>query len=175
MNACSRSLSDPREKLRNVILVAALLTLGVGGAVPLGAQTLECSSLFATNSIIRVEGHSELVGDIVFACTQPLDPTSTPTPAGALVPTADITISIANAVITSKIINGGDPNSSGTPISEATLLVDDLKDQTCGFVAQAALPKAAVTQWHQPAVHVRMILAPAQLLAGLGGPGHERT
>jgi hypothetical protein len=91
------------------------------------AQTLNCFSLTATNQNIRVEGDSEFVGDILLGCSG----TGFTTPPGTLVSGADITISIPSTIITSKIINGNDPNSSGTPISEATLIVDDLKDQTC--------------------------------------------
>ena len=69
-----------------------------------------------------------------------LDPSSTPTAPGALVPASDITITLTGYAsgapigglnITSKIINGSDPHSGGTPISEATLIVDEIKDLTC--------------------------------------------
>src|SRR5665213_3450954 len=129
MEAWWSSLSQIRRRQLPGFVFALGLTAAIGGsAVPLrAASTCSGSPLTATNQIIRVEGHSELVGDVIVACT---DPSSSTTPPGTLVPTVDITLSIPSTRITSKIINGGDPHSSGTPISEATLIMDEIKDQT---------------------------------------------
>jgi hypothetical protein len=109
-------------------LYYALATVGlfVGLTASASAQSLNCQANNGTNQIIRAEGDAELVGDIVLACSQPVGSTFT-TPPGTVVLGADITVSIPATIITSKIINPG----SSTPLSEATLIVDDLKDQTC--------------------------------------------
>ncbi len=114
---------------RKWLYALAIGALFVGCTVSASAQSLNCgaNSLTATNQIIRAEGDAELVGDIVLACTQPLGSSFT-TPAGTLVAGADITVSIPSTIITSKVINPG----ATTPISEATLIIDDLKDQTSG-------------------------------------------
>ena len=115
---------------RKLFYAFAIVALFIGVTVSANAQALNCSSINGTNQIIRVEGDAELVGDIVLACTQATGATST-TPAGTLISGADITVSIPGAIITSKVINPG----SSTPISEATLIVDELKDQTCNAPA----------------------------------------
>ena len=110
---------------RKLFYALAIVALFVGLTVSASAQSLNCTSITATNQIIRTEGDAELVGDIVLACTQPVGSSYT-TPPGTLVAGADITVSIPSTIITSKVINPG----ASTPISEATLIVDDLKDQT---------------------------------------------
>src|SRR5262245_61311058 len=59
---------------------------------------------------VRSEGPTELVGDIVLNCAG-----GTPTPAGTVIPQADITITL-NTQITSRVIGGG---------GEAILTVDE--------------------------------------------------
>ena len=115
---------------RKLFYAFAIVALFVGFTVSANAQALNCSSINGTNQIIRVEGDAEMIGDIVLACTQATGATST-TPPGTLISGADITVSIPGAIITSKVINPG----SSTPISEATLIVDELKDQTCNAPA----------------------------------------
>ncbi len=110
---------------RKMFYALAIVALFVGFTVSANAQSLNCTSISATNQIIRTEGDAELVGDIVLACTQPTGASFT-TPPGTLIAGADITVSIPSTIITSKIINPG----ATTPISEATLIIDDLKDQT---------------------------------------------
>jgi len=114
---------------RKLYYALAIGALFVGCTVSASAQSLNCgsNSLTATNQIIRAEGDAELVGDIVLACVQPVGASFT-TPPGTLVAGADITVSIPSTIITSKVINPG----ATTPISEATLIIDDLKDQTTG-------------------------------------------
>jgi len=108
---------------RKLFYALAIVALFIGFTATASAQSLSCISITATNQIIRVEGDAELVGDIVLACTG----SGFTTPPGTQINGADITVSIPSTIITSKVINPG----SSTPISEATLIMDDLKDQTC--------------------------------------------
>ena len=63
--------------------------------------------------IVRVEGLTELVGDVVLKCTD-----GTPTPPGVAVPAYDVKLTL-NTGVTSRIIN------ANTGLSEALLLVDE--------------------------------------------------
>jgi len=108
---------------RKYFYALAIVALLACSTVAVNAQTLTCFSLTATNQNVRIEGNAELVGDILLGCSG----SGFTTPAGTLVSGADITVSIPSTIITSKVLNPG----SLTPISEATLVVDDLKDQTC--------------------------------------------
>jgi hypothetical protein len=101
-------------------VIVALLACST---IAVNAQTLSCFSLTATNQNVRIEGDAELVGDILLGCSG----SGFSTPAGSLISGADITVSIPSTIITSKVLNPG----SQTPLSEATIVVDDLKDQTC--------------------------------------------
>jgi hypothetical protein len=108
---------------RKYFYALAIVALLACSTVAVNAQTLTCFSLTATNQNIRIEGDAELVGDILLGCQG----SGYTTPAGTLVSGADITVSIPSTIITSKVLNPG----STTPISEATVIIDDLKDQTC--------------------------------------------
>jgi hypothetical protein len=108
---------------RKYFYALAIVALLACSTVAVNAQTLTCFSLTATNQNIRIEGDAELVGDILLGCSG----SGYTTPAGTLVSGADITVSIPSTIITSKVLNPG----SSTPISEATIIIDDLKDQTC--------------------------------------------
>lgn len=108
---------------RKLFYALAIVALLAGSTVAVNAQTLTCFSLTATNQNVRIEGDAELVGDILLGCSG----SGFTTPAGTLISGADITVNIPSTIITSKILNPG----TSTPISEATLIVDDLKDQTC--------------------------------------------
>jgi hypothetical protein len=108
---------------RKYFYALAIVAMLACSTVAVHAQTLTCFSLTATNQNIRIEGDAELVGDILLGCSG----SGFTTPAGTLISGADITVSIPSTIITSKVLNPG----TSTPISEATLIVDDLKDQTC--------------------------------------------
>src|SRR5207245_9180443 len=85
------------------------------------AGTLECTAAGPKPVTVRAEASSELLSDIVITCTggQAL-------PAGAVIPTANITVSLATNV-TSRIV--AHPN-----ISEAALLIDEPGLQRIGSV-----------------------------------------
>ena len=111
---------------RKMLYAFAIVALIACFTVPASAQNMTCSNPTGTNQQIRVEGDAELVGDIVLACTG----SGATTPVGQLVQAADITVSLS-AIVTSKVINPG----GSTPISEATLIIDDLKNQNCATAA----------------------------------------
>ena len=108
---------------RKYFYALAIVALLACSTVAVNAQTLSCFSLTATNQNVRIEGDAELVGDIVLGCSGQ----GYTTQAGTLISGTNITVSIPSTIITSKILNPG----ASTLVSEATLIVDDLKDQTC--------------------------------------------
>jgi hypothetical protein len=74
---------------------------------------LSCSATVAVPPQLRAEGITELIGDIVLTCTGGVAPPA----AGALVPTANITVSLGTNVTSRILASGG--------VSEALLLVDE--------------------------------------------------
>ena len=100
---------------RRWILAFAALVLILGSAVPASAQNgLVCTASAAVTPTLRHEGFTELTGDILLTCTGA--PGATPTPAGTIIPQADISVSLS-APVTSRLM-GGDT-------TDALLLVDD--------------------------------------------------
>jgi uncharacterized protein (TIGR03437 family) len=87
----------------------AQVAFGGGG----GAGNFTCAANVANPTQVRAEGHSELLGDIVIVCTGGAQLIT-----GGPVPTANITVTLANTYVTSRIFD-----SSGR--SEAMLLVDE--------------------------------------------------
>jgi len=106
------------RKLFYALAVVALLACFT---IPAAAQGLLCTSLTGTPQYVRVEGFAELTGDIVLTCTG----TGASTAPGTQIAYANITVTVPGTVITSKVISG---TSETTPLSEATLIMDDLKD-----------------------------------------------
>jgi hypothetical protein len=95
-------------------LAAAGLLLGIGSSAANAQGTMQCTTTAGggVNNIIRSEGITELLGDLIINCTN-----GTPTAPTVAIPLENIQISI-NAYITSRI---EDPATSA---SEALLLVD---------------------------------------------------
>jgi len=91
----------------------AFVALIAGLTVPASAQItpFTCSAQAGVTPTVRVEGYTELVGDLVLGCQG-----GQPTTSGAIVPGVDITI-ILNTNITSKI-------TAGT-FEEALLIIDE--------------------------------------------------
>jgi len=83
-----------------------------GGAGSSGGGSLVCTANVATPSQARAEGHTELLGDIVIACSG-----GTVLAPGTPVPTANFTVTLANTYVTSRQLNNG--------LSEALLLIDE--------------------------------------------------
>lgn len=135
---------------RRTILAMAMLALCVGLAsaqVITGPSTgttagaLRCTASVAVPNQLRSEGMTELIGDIILTCTggNPLSP-------GALVPTANITVSLATNV-TSRLLGCSGFTGSGV-CSEATLLVDEPNTNLTG--GAGAGPAAGFTSCFAP-------------------------
>jgi hypothetical protein len=102
---------------RRIVLAIAMLALFVGLAsaqVPSSSSggNLVCTANVANPTQARAEGHTELLGDIVIACTG-----GTVLAPGTAVPTANFTVTLANTYVTSRQLNNG--------LSEALLLIDE--------------------------------------------------
>jgi len=94
-------------------LVVVGLLLGVGStAANAQSQSFTCSATAGVPNIIRAEGLTELLGDLVLNCTG-----GTFTTVGSPIPLQNVQISI-NTNITSRIVGAGN-------ISEALLIIDE--------------------------------------------------
>jgi hypothetical protein len=93
-------------------LFAAALLYEIGTLAASG-MPLQCTANSNVTPLVRAEGITEKVGDVVLSCTggAPIDP-------GVFAPKADIYISL-NASVTSRILN---PDNSAT---EALLIIDE--------------------------------------------------
>lgn len=99
------------------VLAGLVLLLGATGFA--ADNSFSCNSLTGNPTLVRAEGYSELVGDIVATCTG-----GTPTASTASVPQVNFTIYL-NTNVTSRTYD-----TTGT--SEALLLIDE--PTTSGFV-----------------------------------------
>jgi hypothetical protein len=88
------------------------LLLGVGSTAANAQGTFTCSATGGVPNIVRAEGITELLGDLVLNCTG-----GTPTQATLPIPQQNVQISI-NTNITSRIVGAGN-------ISEALLMIDE--------------------------------------------------
>lgn len=114
-------------------LAAVGLLLGIGSSTAT-AQTstvaFNCTAA-PVNNIVRAEGITELVGDMVLNCTG-----GSPTAGGSPIPLSNVQISI-NTTITSRIVGFGN-------ISEALMLIDD----PYPTLAESYPPIAAIPAGH---------------------------
>ena len=101
----------PHSRLSGSILAAALLLTCAGqlGAV---APAFVCNANSGVPPIVRADGKTELVSDVILNCTGGI-----PTPAGNPVPLSNVQIFL-NTNVTSRIVGS---NS----LSEATLMIDE--------------------------------------------------
>jgi len=95
-------------------LFAGLASAQVGGGGTTGGP-LTCTATVAVPPLLRAEGMTELIGDIVITCSG-----GTATPVGTAIPTANITVSLGTNV-TSRILS----STGSTGASEALLLIDE--------------------------------------------------
>jgi len=105
-------MADFRKWL--LAFAAAALVLGTGASA--NAQTtapFSCSASASNTPLVRAEGVTEQVGDVVLTCTG-----GNPTPAGSLIPLSNITITL-NTSITDRIYD------TTTGLSESLLMIDD--------------------------------------------------
>src|SRR5204863_6784803 len=135
---------------RRIMLAIAVLALFTGLAsaqVNIGGSAsgpLTCVANVANPTQARSEGYAELLGDISIICTGGTAPA-----AGASVPTANITVSLNNTIVTSRIF------STSTTASEALLLIDEPGTSPTSPSVGTTLPQTLCTS--------------ATLGAGLGG------
>jgi len=92
----------------------AVVALLAGFTVPVCAQVapFQCTQDSGVPPIVRFEGYTELVGDILLSCTGGI-----PTPAGAAVPPVNFTVAL-NTDITSRLL-------AANLYNEALLIVDE--------------------------------------------------
>jgi len=92
----------------------ALVALLAGFTSQVRAQTapFQCTQASGVPPIVRFEGYTELVGDIILNCTGGI-----PTPAGAAVPPVNFTVAL-NTNITSRLL-------AANLYDEALLIIDD--------------------------------------------------
>jgi len=88
--------------------LASAQVAGVGS----GGGNLVCTANVSNPTQVRSEGYTELLGDIVIACTG-----GTILAPGTAVPTANITVAIGGTLVTSRQLGNG--------LSEALLLIDE--------------------------------------------------
>ena len=84
--------------MRILLLLAGTMLVAFGQVDP----ALVCAAnSIAVPPVLRAEGLTELVGDLVLTCTG-----GTPTPAGQQIPTGNISITL-NTSVTSRILSNG--------------------------------------------------------------------
>jgi len=112
---------------RKWLFALAAVALLAGLSVPASAQNaLTCTVQTATDNLIRAEGMTEQVGDVVLACQG-----GTPTAAGVPVPSVNIQL-FMNYNVTSKITGTQSTNGViGTTVwNEALLIIDEPNSPT---------------------------------------------
>jgi len=106
-------MADFRKWFLAFAVVALLLGMGSTANAQIGLQqpAFNCTANAGNPTIVRAEGLTELVGDMLLNCNG-----GTPTLAGAQIPLSNVTIFL-NTNITSRLVSGN--------ISEATLMIDE--------------------------------------------------
>src|SRR5580700_1180882 len=94
-----KEMVDFRKWLLALAIVGLLLGIGSSSAnAQTSPTTFQCQATSGVPNILRAEGITELLGDLILNCTG-----GTPTPAGNLIPLQNIQISI-NTNVTSRIV-----------------------------------------------------------------------
>jgi len=106
---------DFRKWLFALAVVGLLLGIGTSAASAQTPAAFSCTASAVPN-IVRAEGLTELMGDMILNCTG-----GTPTTAGLPIPLANVTITI-NTAVTSRIVDTVTPYNNA---SEALLLIDE--------------------------------------------------
>jgi hypothetical protein len=107
-----KEMVDFRKWLLALAIVGLLLGVGTSTANAQG-NSFTCAATAVPN-IVRAEGVTELLGDLILNCTGGI-----PTAAGALIPLQNVVITVGGTNITSRLL---DPT---TGASEALLLIDE--------------------------------------------------
>jgi hypothetical protein len=113
-----KEMADFRKWLYALAPVALL----AGLTVPASAQsTIVCTVQSATDNLVRIEGLTEQVGDVLLACTG-----GTPTAINQNVPSVNIQLFL-NLAVTSKItaVTGSASTGGTTTFDEALLIMDE--------------------------------------------------
>ncbi len=106
---------DFRKWLLALAVVGLLLGIGSSTAnAQVGGNSFTCAATAVPN-IVRAEGITELLGDLILNCTG-----GTPTVAGLPIPLQNVVITIVTN-ITSRIVGSTIPGSA-TTVSEALLV-----------------------------------------------------
>src|ERR1700676_1061816 len=105
-----KEMADFRKWIFAFALVALLLSVGTANAQT-GQQAFTCVANAGNPVIVRVEGITELVGDLLLQCNG-----GVPTNAGQQIPVSNVALTL-NTNITSRLIGGG--------YSDALLLIDE--------------------------------------------------
>jgi len=103
---------DFRKWLLALAGVAMLIGIGSSANAQTSPTSFTCSATAGVPNIIRAEGLTELLGDLVLNCTGGI-----PTPNTFPIPLTNVQISI-NTNITSRLVGAGG-------ISEALLMIDE--------------------------------------------------
>jgi hypothetical protein len=108
-----KEMADFRKWFLAFAVVALLLGMGSTANAQIGLLTpaFQCTANAGNPTIVRAEGLTELVGDMLLNCTG-----GTPTEFGANIPLSNVTVFL-NTNITSRLVSGN--------ISEATLMIDE--------------------------------------------------
>ncbi len=110
-------MADFRKWLFAFAFVALLLGASMANAQVTQVAPFTCVANAGAPVIVRAEGITELVGDLLIQCTG-----GTPTAAGAQVPVSNISLTL-NTNVTSKLL--GTANGSSQSFIDALLLIDD--------------------------------------------------
>ncbi len=144
----------------NLYMYLAAAAAILAGSANFAQAQASCSVQNATPVIVRVEGTTELVGDVVLACTG-----GTPTASGQPVPLVNITLA-ANTNITNRLLGGG--------YMDALLTIDE------PYPANPITPfgtvvTAPVNQPSQALCYSTSTASPGSCnyLLGTGGGGYE--
>jgi hypothetical protein len=107
-----KEMADFRKWFYALAVVALLAGLSIPASAQIGGTAVTCNNGGATTPIVRSQGLTELMGDLVLNCTG-----GNPTQAGVAVPPVNITV-ILSVNITSKLV-------SGSLYNEALLIIDE--------------------------------------------------
>src|SRR5579859_5787024 len=116
-----KEMADFRKWFLAFALVALLLGAGTASAQnPTPPQAFTCVANAGTPAIVRVEGITELVGDLLLQCQG-----GNPTLLGTPVPTTNLRLSL-NTNVTSRLVGTADTaGRPGTSFIDGLLLIDD--------------------------------------------------
>ncbi len=128
-------MANFRKCLLAFAAIAVLLAVGIPAAN--AQQTISCLANAGVPPIVRAEGITELVGDVILNCTG-----GTPTPVGNTIPLSNVTVFL-NTNITSRIIT---TTGSAANASEAVLAIDEPFPTGGPNPTSATPPAGAATQ-----------------------------